>query len=283
MALTPATVRADRFLGNNKKLNCGPGSKPCGNACIPKDHKCRASWNKPVKVAAGAAALTGVALVGTAILHPRAKMREAARGLAEPMMQAGFGVANVARGNWVGAAKNAANVGMAGRGMGKNLRTVAEGYGTDIRNGVNRAREAGFKWKNHRPAKRRDSVWAEGFEPRTDAGVKCGGGYIAQGKKCKAGAGAAPTGKPARPRGGKAMEKAGNALLQAAHVKKAHDQFNFSRTPGQQRAHEAAANTMAAAGSVMRSQGQGRRTAARRNARAAVRSAGQNLLLRALS
>jgi cyclopropane fatty-acyl-phospholipid synthase-like methyltransferase len=69
----------------------------------------------------------------------------------------------------------------------------------------------------------------------------------------------------------------------AAHVKKAHDQFNFSRTPGQQRAHEAAANTMAAAGSVMRSQGQGRRTAARRNARAAVRSAGQNLLLRALS
>lgn len=55
MTLTPATVRrlepgrtrSDVFIGN-KKLNCGPGSKPCGNTCIPKDHKCRASWNKPI-------------------------------------------------------------------------------------------------------------------------------------------------------------------------------------------------------------------------------------------
>ena len=44
-----ALTRNDVFIGN-KKLNCGPNSKPCGNACIPKDHQCRASWNKPVKL-----------------------------------------------------------------------------------------------------------------------------------------------------------------------------------------------------------------------------------------
>jgi hypothetical protein len=164
MALSPATLRTDAFIGN-KKLNCGPSSKPCGNACIPKDHKCRASWNKPVKVAAGAAALTGAAIVGTAFLHPRSGMRAAARAVIEPALQTGFGVGNVARGNWVGAAKNAANVAATGQGMGRNLSTLAKGYGTDIKGIVNRGRNAAFKWRNHRPAKRRDSIWATGFAP----------------------------------------------------------------------------------------------------------------------
>ena len=156
MSLTPATLRTDAFIGN-KKLNCGPSSKPCGNACIPKDHKCRASWNKPVKLAAGAAALTGAAIVGTAFLHPRSGMRAAARAVIEPALQTGFGVGNVARGNWVGAAKNAANVAATGQGMGRNLSTLAKGYGTDIKGIVKRARNTAFK--------RRDSVWATGFAP----------------------------------------------------------------------------------------------------------------------
>jgi len=164
MTLTPATLRTDAFIGN-KKLNCGPSSKPCGNACIPKDHKCRASWNKPVKLAAGAAALTGAAIVGTAFLHPRSGMRAAARSVVEPALQTGFGVGNIARGNWVGAAKNAANVAATGKDMGRNLSTLAKGYGTDIKGIVNRGRNAAFKWRNHRPAKRRDSPWAVGFEP----------------------------------------------------------------------------------------------------------------------
>tara|TARA_R110000772_G_scaffold168841_1_gene280600 strand:+ start:3345 stop:3815 length:471 start_codon:yes stop_codon:yes gene_type:complete len=156
MTLTPSTLRTDAFIGN-KKLNCGPGSKPCGNACIPKDHKCRASWNKPVKLAAGAAALTGAAIVGTAFLHPRSGMRAAARAVIEPALQTGFGVGNVARGNWVGAAKNAANVAATGQGMGRNLSTLAKGYGTDIKGIVKRARNAAFK--------RTDSPWAMGFAP----------------------------------------------------------------------------------------------------------------------
>lgn len=164
MVLTPTLVRGDVFIGN-KKLNCGPGSKPCGNACIPKDHKCRASWNKPVKLAAGAAALTGAAIVGTAFLHPRANMRSAARSVIDPTLQTGFGIGNVARGNWAGAAKNAANVAATGQDLGKNLGTLAKGYGTDIKGAVNRGRNAAFKWRNHRPAKRRDSVWAKGFAP----------------------------------------------------------------------------------------------------------------------
>lgn len=162
MDLTPSSVRADVFIGN-KKLNCGPGSKACGNACIPKDHKCRASWNKPVKLAAGAAALTGAAIVGTAFLHPRSGMRKAAREIIEPTLQTGFAAGNVARGNWTGAAKNAANVAATGQGLGRNMKTLAEGYGTDIKSLTNRARNAAFKARYHRPAKRRDTVWAEGF------------------------------------------------------------------------------------------------------------------------
>lgn len=155
-------TRNDVFIGN-KKLNCGPNSKPCGNACIPKDHQCRASWNKPVKVVAGAAALTGAAIVGTAFLHPRASMRSAARQTIEPALQTGFAVGNIARGNWTGAAKNAANVAATGQGLGRNVSTLAKGYGTDIKNAVNRGRNAAFKMRYHRPAKRRDSIWAEGF------------------------------------------------------------------------------------------------------------------------
>ena len=162
MTLTPASFRLDAFVGN-KKLNCGPGSKPCGNACIPKDHKCRASWNKPIKVAAGAAAITGAALVGTAFLHPRSGMRSAAREVIQPALEAGFGLNNVTRGNWGGAAKNAANFVATGKGFGRNLKTIAEGYGTDIRNVTNRAKDAHFKWRYHRPVKRIDTVYASGF------------------------------------------------------------------------------------------------------------------------
>jgi hypothetical protein len=168
MTLTPSSIkpvqqRSDVFIGS-KKLNCGPGSKPCGNVCIPKDHKCRASWNKPVKVAAGAAALTGAAIVGTAFLHPRSGMRNAARQIIQPAMEAGFGLGNVALGNWVGAAKNAANFAATSQGFGSNMRSLAEGYGTDIKGAVNRGRNAVHRWRYHRPA-RRDSIWAEGFEP----------------------------------------------------------------------------------------------------------------------
>jgi hypothetical protein len=92
-------------------------------------------------------------------------MRSAARAVIDPTLQTGFGVGNVARGNWAGAAKNAANVAATGQDLGKNLGTLAKGYGTDIKGAVNRGRNAAFKWRNHRPAKRRDSVWAEGFAP----------------------------------------------------------------------------------------------------------------------
>lgn len=160
-------TRNDVFIGN-KKLNCGPNSKPCGNACIPKDHQCRASWNKPVKLAAGAAALTGAAIVGTAFLHPRSSMRSAARQTIEPALQTGFAVGNAARGNWAGAAKNAANVAATGQGMGRNLSTLGKGYASDIKALYNKGRNAAFKAKHHRSAKRRDSIWAEGFSPEPD-------------------------------------------------------------------------------------------------------------------
>jgi hypothetical protein len=163
MTLTPATLRTDAFIGN-KKLNCGPGSMPCGNACIPKGNKCRASWNKPVKIAAGAAAITGAALVGTALFHPRANMRRAAGEMFEPITQAGFGAANAAAGNWPGVAKNAAKMAMSSQNLGKNIKTVAQGYGTDIKSAYNKGKNAYFKWRNHRPG-RRDSFWATGFEP----------------------------------------------------------------------------------------------------------------------
>jgi len=91
-------------------------------------------------------------------------MRQAAREVIEPTLQAGFAAGNVARGNWPGAAINIANVAATGRNMGRNLRTLSEGYGTDIRGLVNRARGTAFKLRYHRPAKRRDSVFAPGFE-----------------------------------------------------------------------------------------------------------------------
>lgn len=183
MALTPAALRKDAFIGN-KKLKCGPGSKPCGNACIPKDNKCRASWNKPVKVAAGVAALTGAAILGTAFLHPRANMRRAASEVLEPALETGFGLGNVARGNWVGAANNAARVAVSGRNVGRNLSTLAQGYGTDIKNVVNHVKTVGFKSRHHKPSMR-----------RTDsAGKRCGQSYISSGKQCQQ-KGAFPTRK----------------------------------------------------------------------------------------
>jgi hypothetical protein len=146
--------RTDKWIGN-KDLNCGPGSKPCGNACIPKDHKCRASWNKPVKALKAAAVIGGVGLVGTAILHPRSGMRQAARGLMEPVMHGGFALGNVARGNFTGAAANVSNAGLSAGNFKQNATSLAKGYGTDIRNAGNRIKAAAFKWKHHRPAKRR--------------------------------------------------------------------------------------------------------------------------------
>jgi hypothetical protein len=171
MALTPALVRSDRFLGN-KKLNCGPGSKPCGNACIPRNHKCRASWNKPVKAAATVGAIGGAALLGTALLHPRPNMRRAAMGMVEPIRQGAYAAGNAARGNWGGAAMNMANMAASSQGLGRNARTVVSGYGADIQNLYRRGKEAAFKAKNHRQAKggrvpglNYDSVWASGFAP----------------------------------------------------------------------------------------------------------------------
>lgn len=164
MTSTLTSPRTDVFIGN-KKLKCGPTSKPCGNACIPKSNKCRASWNKPVKLAAGAAALTAATVVGTAVFHPREKMRTAARNTIEPAAQIGFGIANLAQGNIVGAAKNAANAALLGKNLGRNTRTLAKGYGSDIKNLYNKGREAAFKARHHRQAKRGDSIWAEGFAP----------------------------------------------------------------------------------------------------------------------
>ena len=136
----------------DRKPQCGPGSKPCGNACIPQDRKCRASWNKPVKAVAAIGGVAAAGLVGTALFHPRSNMRSAARGMIEPVLQGGFAAGNVARGNWGGAAKNVAYAGMAAEGFGRNARTVAAGYGTDIRNAKNRAKTAWFRWRHHRPA-----------------------------------------------------------------------------------------------------------------------------------
>lgn len=161
MALTPRTVL--RFDG--RKLNCGPGTKQCGNACIPKDHKCRASWNKPVKALAAAGAIAGAGLVGTALFHPRAGMRNSARAMMEPVMQAGYAAGNVARGNWGGAAKNMANAAATSQGLGRNARNIARGYGTDLRNAYNKGKTAVFKWRHHRPAKGGKSPWAAGFAP----------------------------------------------------------------------------------------------------------------------
>lgn len=160
-----ALTRKD-ILGNSSKLNCGPTSKPCGNACIPKDKKCRASWNKPVKAAATVAAVAGAGLVGTAVFHKRGEMRRAARGLVEPALQVGFGLGNAARGNVAGATKNLMNVTETAREVPSHIRTLKTGYGKDLNALKQKAKRAYFKAKHHRPAaKRRDSIWAEGFAP----------------------------------------------------------------------------------------------------------------------
>ena len=119
---------------SDAQLKCGPESKRCGNACIPKWKKCRASWNKPVKALAGAAALTGAAVAGTALFHRRSEMRNAARGMMNPIVQTGFAAGNLARGNTPGAANNAVNVAASAEGFGGNAKTVVQGYGKDLKN-----------------------------------------------------------------------------------------------------------------------------------------------------
>ena len=188
-ALTADHFRDDAFIGSNKKLKCGGTSKPCGNACIPKKHKCRANWNKPVKAAAAAGALTAVAVGATALFHRRASARNAARAVVSPLTEVGFGVGNVARGNFAGAAKNALNFSITGKDFGKNAKNLAREYGTDIRAGKNRLKSAWFKYKNHRGAKggrvpglNYDSSVAG--EVRDDA---CWKGYAQKGTKMKRG------------------------------------------------------------------------------------------------
>lgn len=163
MRLTPHTVTQDSVFGN-KKLNCGPQSKPCGKVCIPKDNQCRASWNKPVKAATGAAALVGAGVVGTALFHPRERVRTSAQKLIDPVLQGGFAINNIARGDLPAAANNIAHAALLGGDIGKNVRSLAAGYGTDIKAGYNKAKEAYFKFRHHRQAKK-DSIWANGFEP----------------------------------------------------------------------------------------------------------------------
>ena len=152
-ALTASHFRDDAWIGNNKKLKCGPTSKPCGNACIPKRNKCRASWNKPVKAAAGALTIATLGVGATALFHPRARARQAARGIAEPVMHAGFGAANIARGNRTQAAKNFYNAATSGSKVYTNTKSLAQEYGTDLKNAGNRVRNAYYKSRNHRPAR----------------------------------------------------------------------------------------------------------------------------------
>jgi len=137
----------------DRKLNCGTGSKQCGNACIPKGNKCRASWNKPVKAAAVTAGAAGLGLVGTAFLHKRQGMRHAARQAVEPITQAGFAAGNLARGNKTGAMKNMANVLRSSRGVGKDLKFIARGYGRDLKSALELGKNRYFKARYHKRAK----------------------------------------------------------------------------------------------------------------------------------
>ena len=127
--------RCDTVMSmDGHQLECGEGSKRCGNACIPRWKKCRASWNKPVKLAAGAAVLTGAALAGTAFFHPRSEMRKAAREAANPVVHGGFALSKLASGNIPGAAKSSVNAATSGEKVGENVRTLAKGYGKDLNN-----------------------------------------------------------------------------------------------------------------------------------------------------
>lgn len=145
--------RKDAFVGNDKKLKCGPNSKPCGNACIPKNHRCRASWNKPVKALKAGAVIAGAGLVGTALFHKRANMRAAAAGLGEPVMHGGFALGNIAMGNKAQAAKNAANAMSSAQNFRKNVATLRKGYGQDVGSVYAAAKRAVFKARHHRQAR----------------------------------------------------------------------------------------------------------------------------------
>lgn len=137
----------------DRKLNCGPGSKQCGNACIPKSKKCRASWNKRVKAAALTATAAGLGLVGTAYLHKRSGMRQAARRVIQPVAQAGLAFENIAQGNMLGAAKNVAKVITTSKGAGKDLKFIAKGYGRDLKYALELGKNRYFKARHHKRAR----------------------------------------------------------------------------------------------------------------------------------
>lgn len=196
-------------IREDKKLNCGPGSKQCGNACIPKSHKCRASWNKPVKAAAAVAGAAGLGLVGTAFLHKREGMRSAARSVIEPVAQAGFAAGNLARGNKAGAMNNVANVIATSKGAGKNLQYVAKGYGRDLQFALELGKNRYFKMRHHKQAKGgRVPGLNYDAEDRTDK--KCGASGIPDNRRCTKGSLGSTVAKAAAVAGGVAL---GGALL----------------------------------------------------------------------
>ena len=68
-------------------------------------------------------------------------------------MHTGFGLGNMASGNGAAATKNFWNASQASRSVVKNARSLAEEYGTDIRNAGRRIHNIYFKMANHRRAK----------------------------------------------------------------------------------------------------------------------------------
>jgi hypothetical protein len=80
-------------------------------------------------------------------------------------MEAGFALGNIARGNPIGAAKNMANAAMASENLGRNLRTLKQGYGQDFNWVGSKIKEQAFKMRYHRRARGDSSFWVEGFSP----------------------------------------------------------------------------------------------------------------------
>lgn len=80
MELTPSTLRFD--------LQCGPGSKPCGQACIPREHECQITGAARRKVAKAVGLSLAAGTVGA--LTARAVTTGAAnRALQSTIFQAG--------------------------------------------------------------------------------------------------------------------------------------------------------------------------------------------------
>ena len=200
-ALTAGHFRKD-WIGNSRKQKCGPKSKPCGKACIPKNHKCRASWNKPVKAAALTTAVVGGAVAVTAIAHPQKSVRWAAQSLAKPLLHGGFAAGNAARGNLVGAANNFRDAVLSGRNFKRNLSKVARAYGTAIKGGFNFALGRNKFQGNNPPGKpgRRGSYsWLGSYQikppgPKGPRGPKRprGGGGIGRDPQIRARGGRLP-------------------------------------------------------------------------------------------